>query len=77
MDDTPTDRTGSQPAAQVEHSEHALAAKQSGAMGPDHPETGDHADEGLKSIPFEDQSPSGAFNAEGHRPVLERSRKVR
>ena len=77
MNDTPTDRTGSELAAQVEYSEHALAAKQSGATEPAHPKTGDHADEGVKSIPFEDQPPSGALNAEGHRPVLERYRKVR
>lgn len=42
-----------------------------------HPATDDHADEGMRTIPFEDQAPSGAFDAEGHRPVLERSRKVR
>ena len=41
------------------------------------PENDDHADEGMISTPFEDQAPSGAFDAEGHRPVLERSRKVR
>lgn len=37
----------------------------------------DHANEGIVSVPFEHQAPSGAFDAEGHRPVLERSRKVR
>lgn len=77
MNDTSTNPAGSGPAAQVEHSDHARAAKQSGATEPAHPKTGDHADEGLKSIPFDDQPPSGALNAEGHRPVLERSRKVR
>jgi hypothetical protein len=41
------------------------------------PENDDHANEGMISTPFEDQAPSGAFDAEGHRPVLERSRKVR
>lgn len=41
------------------------------------PENEDHADSGIVSKPFEDQAPSGAFDAEGHRPVLERSRKVR
>jgi hypothetical protein len=39
------------------------------------PDNDDH--EGVASMPFEDQAPSGAFAAEGHRPVLERSRKVR
>ncbi|PXA97628.1 hypothetical protein DMC47_12800 [Nostoc sp. 3335mG] len=37
----------------------------------------DHSNEGIVSTPFQDQAPSGAFDAEGHRPVLERSRKVR
>lgn len=41
------------------------------------PENDDHANEGMISTPFKDQAPSGAFDAEGHRPVLERSRKVR
>jgi hypothetical protein len=41
------------------------------------PENDDHANEGIVSTPFVDQAPSGAFDAEGHRPVLERSRKVR
>jgi hypothetical protein len=41
------------------------------------PENEDHANEGMISTPFQDQAPSGAFDAEGHRPVLERSRKVR
>lgn len=76
MNDAPKDdpKTATR---QVAHSEKALALKQAGASDPAHPETGDHADLGVKSIPFEDQPPSGAFEAEGHRPVLERSRKVR
>ena len=41
------------------------------------PENNDHANEGIISTPFQDQAPSGAFDAEGHRPILERSRKVR
>jgi hypothetical protein len=64
-------------AAQVARSADALALKQAGASDPAHPETSDHAHLGVRSIPFEDQPPSGAFDAEGHRPVLERSRKVR
>jgi hypothetical protein len=35
------------------------------------------ADEGMHSIPNSAIAPSGALDAEGHRPVLERSRKVR
>lgn len=30
-----------------------------------------------EQLAFADQAPSGAFDAEGHRPVLERSAKVR
>ena len=55
----------------------ALALKQANDEPPHHPPTGDHADEGTQSFPRPDQPPSGAFDAEGHRPVLERSRKVR
>ena len=55
--------------------EEALRLKAEGEQH--HSETGDHADEGMTSIPFADQAPSGALDAEGHRPVLERSRKVR
>lgn len=58
-------------------SERALDLKRAGRSAPDHPAPSDHPDPGMKSIPFEDQPPSGAFDAEGHRPVLERSRKVR
>jgi len=35
------------------------------------------ADEGMQPIPNTGIAPSGALGAEGHRPVLERSRKVR
>jgi hypothetical protein len=41
------------------------------------PENGQHADEGMNAIPRDDQPPSGAFDVEGQRPVLERSRKTR
>lgn len=41
------------------------------------PDVEEHADEGLNPQPRPDYPPSGAFDAEGHRPVLERSRKVR
>lgn len=33
--------------------------------------------EGMNSLPNQDQPPSGALEQEGHRPVLERTRKVR
>ena len=35
------------------------------------------ANNGMTSIEKPNQAPSGAFGAEGQRPVLERSRKVR
>jgi hypothetical protein len=35
------------------------------------------AGRGMRPIPNEENAPSGALKQEGHRPVLERSRKVR
>lgn len=35
------------------------------------------AGEGMQAVPNDRIAPSGALDAEGHRPVLERSRKVR
>lgn len=55
----------------------ALHAKTQQETDPHHPVTDDHAHDGMISKPLADQAPSGAFDAEGHRPVLERSRKVR
>jgi len=65
-----------QPAAQVEQSRKALRVTNEGERQP-YPENELTADEGPVSKPRQDQPPSGAFDAEGHRPVLERSRKVR
>lgn len=62
---------------QAELAAKAIALKKANEELPHHPPTGDHADEGTQSLPRPDQPPSGAFDAEGHRPVLERSRKVR
>jgi hypothetical protein len=64
-------------AAQAENSHRALAMKQSGETPPSHPEAEDTPNEGIIPAPRADHPPSGAFDAEGHRPVLERSRKVR
>lgn len=58
-------------------SEKALELKRKGFEEPKHPPTEDQPNEGLASAPKPDQAPSGAFDAEGQRPVLERSRKVR
>jgi hypothetical protein len=41
------------------------------------PPNTDTPSEGTHVTPQHEQAPSGALNAEGHRPVLERSRKVR
>jgi hypothetical protein len=54
----------------------ALAMKQANWSEPDHP-TSSTAGEGMRPLPNRDIAPSGALNEEGHRPVLERSRKVR
>jgi hypothetical protein len=35
------------------------------------------AGKGMRPIPNNDETPPGALEKEGHRPVLERSRKVR
>lgn len=35
------------------------------------------AGKGMRPIPNKEDAPSGALEKEGHRPVLERSRKVR
>jgi hypothetical protein len=55
----------------------ALELKKANAKPPAHPQTDPHPDEGIMSTPHAAQAPSGAFDAEGQRPVLERSRKVR
>lgn len=55
----------------------AMAVKEAGASPPDHPTAEDSSSGGVKSVPRPDYPQSGAFDAEGHRPVLERSRKER
>lgn len=54
----------------------ALAMKQSASPDQDYPRSRT-AGEGMRPIPNTGIAPSGALNQEGHRPVLERSRKVR
>ncbi|HRJ63343.1 hypothetical protein [Brevundimonas sp. UBA2416] len=63
-------------AAQEAQAAKAMALKQS-APEARHPAAGQTADEGMKATPNEGIAPSGAFDAEGQRPVLERSRKAR
>lgn len=63
-------------AAQVRPSKLAAELKAK-APAPAHPASGDTPHEGMNDLPNEAIAPSGAFDAEGQRPVLERSRKVR
>lgn len=74
-----TDRTHhapGEPTPQTEFSEAALRLKES-APPPAHPDPGRTARDGMADTPNPRIAPSGALDAEGHRPVLERSRKVR
>jgi hypothetical protein len=63
-------------AAQKAEAEKAMKLK-SEATPPTHPEAGRTADEGMNPTNEREIAPSGALNAEGQRPVLERSHKVR
>jgi hypothetical protein len=54
----------------------AMSVKMAGAALEQAPAQ-DAGGRGFKNIPRADYPPSGAFDAEGHRPVLERSRKER
>ena len=63
---------------QKEIAERAMALKQSGNTSRDYlKHQSATAGDGPIAAPNEDEPVSGAFDAEGHRPVLERSRKVR
>jgi hypothetical protein len=67
--------------SQADIAARALDQKQNSVVVPHAPQaeegTGETADNGMRSTPREDYPASGAFDAEGQRPVLERSRKVR
>lgn len=63
-------------ATQKEHAERAMAMK-ADAPAPHHPSPGRTASEGMQPNPNANIAPSGALDAEGQRPVIERSRKVR
>ncbi|MDX5332304.1 MAG: hypothetical protein LPK04_14010 [Caulobacteraceae bacterium] len=47
------------------------------AATPKRPDNARTADGGMKPQPNEDIAPSGALDAEGHKPVVERSRQAR
>jgi hypothetical protein len=55
----------------------ALAEKALEMRREAHPENTPTPDEGMNPVPHEEAVPSGNFDAEGHRVVVERSRKVR
>lgn len=61
---------------QKDYAEKAQAEKAK-ATNPDHPKGGATADKGMNPQPNTDIAPSGALDAEGHKPVVERSRKAR
>ncbi|GGI77381.1 hypothetical protein GCM10007973_12810 [Polymorphobacter multimanifer] len=54
----------------------AAATKQAAEPAP-RPEPEPTANKGMINTDRPDMAPSGALDAEGHRPVLERSRKAR
>lgn len=61
----------------VANARKALSSRQAAdKSAPERPETR-HADTGMEPTPNTKIAPSGAFDEAGHRPVLERSRKVR
>lgn len=64
------------PAAQEALASKAMELKKA-APEPSHPSSERTAHTGMNDTPNTGIAPSGAFNAEGQRPVLERSRKVR
>lgn len=77
---TDTNENTSPAPDQVRLAEKALKLKQQGAQpdGPDYLEhQTDTADMGRIDGPSDHDPPMGALDAEGHRLVLERSRKVR
>lgn len=63
-------------ATQEAEAKRAMELKCTAQAAP-HPSPGQTANEGMNPTPNATIAPSGAFDAEGQRPVLERSRKVR
>lgn len=64
------------PATQPDIAARAMELKNA-APAPKHPSPERTAHEGMNDTPNTGIAPSGAFDAEGQRPVLERSRKSR
>lgn len=61
----------------IANAQRALAMEQAADKGAPEKPASRTADEGMQPIPNTGIAPSGALEQEGHRPVLERSRKVR
>lgn len=72
-----TDKNASEKSELVKNAEKALQEKNSLPDPAEPRPEARTADEGMNPIPNEGEPPSGALEQEGHRPVLERSRKVR
>lgn len=68
--------SGKDEKTQADHARHALELKQKAEREPQTPESRT-AGEGQIQEARAGEPPMGALDAEGHRPVLERSRKVR
>lgn len=64
------------PETQTDIAQRAMDLKTQ-ADAPHHPSAGQSANEGMTMNAGAGGPPSGAFDAEGQRPVLERSRKSR
>ncbi len=89
MTDKPQTREKSQPSensqsekSQADVAEKAMKLKSKADEGPSHPappppDGRRDPDAGMNPIPREGYPVGGAFGAEGEKPVLERSRKVR
>ena len=71
-----TSETNTPDTTQKDLAQKAMDLKSRAADVP-HPQSGRTADDGMNPTPRTGIAPSGAFGAEGQRPVLERSRKVR
>jgi hypothetical protein len=63
--------------SQAALSRKALETKNAGQGDAHHPRSEGSAHAGMNPIPNRGIAPSGALNEEGHRPVLERSKKAR
>lgn len=71
-----SDPKATNPAAQEAEAKRAMEMK-SHSPAHQHPSSDQTPNEGMNPTPNSTIAASGAFNAEGQRPVLERSRKVR